>query len=72
MKEMLQQRLASLQSEYEAGQQMLADLDAKRNNLTTKLLQIQGAMMVLKELIEQQSATTEAGPPASTSGAQPT
>lgn len=68
----LKERLGSLQSEYEAGQQMLADLDAKRNNLTTKLLQIQGAMMVLKELIEQQSATAEAGPPASTSGVQPT
>ena len=53
MKERLEDRLQQLKSEYEAGQKMLAELDARRQNLTTTLLRIEGAMQVLRELIEQ-------------------
>lgn len=56
MKDSVQSRLKQLQSEYEAGQKMLAELDARRQNLTTTLLRIEGAMQVLRELIEQSGA----------------
>jgi hypothetical protein len=52
MKETLEQRLSALQQEYETGQKMLADLDAKRANLTQTLLRIEGAIQVLRELLE--------------------
>jgi len=54
VKQDIESRLSSLQKEYEAGQKMLADLDAKRQNLTTTLLRIEGAMQVLRELLAQE------------------
>lgn len=56
MSDKLNQRLASLTAEYEAGQKMLAELDAKRQTLTHTLLRIEGAMQVLQELIESDGA----------------
>ena len=44
------ERLRALEAEYEAGQKMLAELDARRANLTTMLLRLDGAIHVLKEL----------------------
>jgi len=46
-------RLVSLEDEYNSGQKMLADLDARRSALTSTLLRIEGAIQVLKELSEQ-------------------
>jgi predicted nuclease with TOPRIM domain len=46
-----EQRLAELQAEFEAGQQMLSELEAKRANLEKTLLRISGAMQVLEELL---------------------
>ena len=51
MKERLQKRLQDMQTEYEAGQKMLAELDAKRTNLRETLLRISGAMQILQEEI---------------------
>jgi hypothetical protein len=48
-----EQRLAALQAEYEAGQKMLAELDGKRTSLANTLLRIEGAMQVLRELLEE-------------------
>jgi predicted nuclease with TOPRIM domain len=58
MKEQLEQRLQSLKTEYEAGQKMLADLEAKQANLQTTLLRISGAIQVLEEMLNtaEQSA----------------
>jgi hypothetical protein len=53
MKEQIEQRYNALKAEYEAGQKMLADLDARRANLTSTLLRIEGAMQVLKEMLDQ-------------------
>jgi chromosome segregation ATPase len=53
MKDLLEQRLNTLKSEHEAGQKMLAELDAKRAQLTTTLLRIEGAMQVLQEVLAQ-------------------
>ena len=60
MNDKLQQRLKALQNEYEAGQKMLAELDAKRQNLTTTLLRIEGAMQVLQEMMQQEGGTSTA------------
>ena len=49
MKEQLKQRLESLKAEFEAGQNMLADLEAKKTALKETLLCISGAIQVLEE-----------------------
>ena len=64
MKEQIQERLRTLNAEYEAGQKMLADLDARRAALTSTLLRIEGAIQVLKEM-------TGADEPAGPNGAEP-
>jgi predicted nuclease with TOPRIM domain len=49
MKDQLQQRLAQLKGEYEAGQKMLAELENKQMKLRETLLRIAGAIQVLEE-----------------------
>ena len=60
MSEQLKRRLAELESEYESGQKMLAELDARRQNLTTTLLRIEGAMQVLRELLGREGGSESA------------
>ena len=59
--DVLKQRLAALESEYEAGQKMLANLDEKRENVKNTLLRIQGAMQLLRELLSQEEGEPAAG-----------
>lgn len=66
MNNRLEKRLANLQSEYESGQKMLAELDAKRQTLTATLLRIEGAIQVLRELIGQ-----DQGEPSAPGGGDP-
>ena len=61
MKEKLEQRLQHLQQEYESGQQMLADLQAKEANLQRTLLRISGAMQVLQELLQAEEPSSANG-----------
>ena len=68
MKDQIAERLKSLQAEYDTGQKMLADLDARRASLTTTLLRIVGAIQVLKEMTGEAEA---AGPNGSSPGSQP-
>lgn len=49
MQAQLQKRLQSLKAEYEAGQQVLASLEAKKAGLRETLLRIGGAIQVLEE-----------------------
>jgi predicted nuclease with TOPRIM domain len=49
MKERLEQRLDGLKAEFESGQKMLAELEAKQANLRDSLLRISGAIQVLEE-----------------------
>ncbi len=49
MRDQLEQRLKELKAEFEAGQKMMADLEAKRANLRDTLLRITGAIQVLEE-----------------------
>jgi predicted nuclease with TOPRIM domain len=61
MKEQLETRLNELKTEFQAGQKMLAELQAKQADLQQTLLRISGAMQVLEELLgnaPQTSANT--------------
>ncbi len=51
MREQLERRIAELQTEFDAGQKMLADLEQKRDSLQQTLLRISGAIQVLDELL---------------------
>lgn len=51
MREQMEQRLAELRAEYEAGRKMLADFEAKQINLQQTLLRISGAIQVVEELL---------------------
>ncbi|MCA9960060.1 MAG: hypothetical protein KC413_09285 [Anaerolineales bacterium] len=57
MEKKLEQRLNGLRQEYNAGQKMLADLEAQKADLQQTLLRISGAIQVLEELL-----ATEAPP----------
>lgn len=61
MQDKLKQRFETLKSEYEAGQKMLAELEARRQELTSTLLRIEGAMQVLREVLAPEEATPTAG-----------
>lgn len=51
MREQLQQRLDDLREEFEAGQKMMADLEARQTGLRETLLRISGAIQVLEETL---------------------
>ena len=51
MREQLVDRLTQLQREYDSGQKMLAEMEAKQANLRDTLLRISGAIQVLEELL---------------------
>lgn len=55
MREQLQKRLEELRAELEAGQKMLNDLDAKRENLRQTLLRISGAVQILEEELAKEA-----------------
>jgi hypothetical protein len=52
MKEQLEERLAQLRSEFEAGQVMLAEFDRRQVHLRSSILRIGGAIQVLEELLD--------------------
>lgn len=56
MKELIEQRLAGLRSEFEAGQTLMADLESRQAQLRSSLLRISGAIQVLEELLNEESA----------------
>lgn len=47
-------RLQTLKDEFEAGQKMLAELDAKRTDLQQTMLRISGAIQVLEEMLAEE------------------
>ena len=52
MEEKLEERLNELKAEFEAGQKMLAELEAQRAELQQTVLRISGAIQVLEELMQ--------------------
>ena len=61
MREKLEERLKSLKAELEAGERMLADLEAKRSGLRETLLRISGAIQVLEEELGRTGSDEPAG-----------
>jgi chromosome segregation ATPase len=56
MRDQLEQRLKQLKAEFEAGQKMLAELEAKQANVRETLLRISGAIQVLEEELTKAEA----------------
>ena len=49
MREQLKERLKQLEAEFEAGQKMLSDLEARHASVRETILRIGGAIQVLQE-----------------------
>ncbi len=63
MKQQLEKRLQRLKAEFESGQKVLADLEAKQVNVRETLLRIQGAIQVLEEELTQNNDNGSASEP---------
>ncbi len=57
MKDKLQERLQALKTEYDAGQKVLAELEAKQASVRDTLLRISGAIQVLEETLAEAEAS---------------
>jgi DNA repair exonuclease SbcCD ATPase subunit len=71
MREQIEERLAALRQEFEAGRRMLAELEARQAELQQTLLRIGGAVQVLEELLgaeERADADTTPGDGAAHNG----
>ncbi|ACL75870.1 MULTISPECIES: hypothetical protein [Ruminiclostridium] len=55
MKEKIEERIKELKGEFENGQKMLEELDAKRAGLNQTLLRISGAIQALEELMPEEN-----------------
>ena len=55
MKEKLEKRLAELKAEFESGQKVMAEYEAKIANLRDTLLRISGAIQILEEEISEEN-----------------
>ncbi len=55
MKEQLEKRLKDLKTEFESGQKMLSELEAKQANVRNTLLRISGAVQVIEEELAKQN-----------------
>lgn len=64
MRQQIEQRLKELRTEFDSGQKMLAELEARQANLRDSLLRISGAIQVLEEELaeETQPETDDIGP----------
>ena len=51
MKQQIEARLAALKQEYTSGQNVLADLHKKEDEVRTTLMRISGAIQVLEEML---------------------
>ena len=55
MRSQLEKRLSELKKEFEEGQRMLSEMEAKRENLRQSLLRISGAIQVLEEELAKEA-----------------
>lgn len=58
MQERLEQRVRELKAEFEAGQKMLADLEAKQANIRNTMMRISGAIQVLEEELAKERGSS--------------
>ena len=54
MKQRLDKRLTELKTEFDSGQKMLANMEARQADLRNTLIRISGAIQVLEELLPEQ------------------
>lgn len=59
MEEQLDKRLTELKTEYDSGQQVLAELEERQASLKGTMLRISGAIQVLEELLAEEKANGE-------------
>ena len=62
MREQLEKRLDELKAEYDQGEKMLSDLDARREQVRQTLLRISGAVQILEELLKEEGDAAEKPP----------
>lgn len=62
MKEQLEKRLNELKAEYEQGEKMFADLDARREQVRETMLRISGAIQVVEEILKEEECAAEKPP----------
>ncbi len=60
MKTQLEQRLQTLKEEFETGQRMVAEMEAKQAQLRQSLLRISGAIQVLEEELAEEARAASA------------
>ena len=72
MREQIEERLAALRQEFEAGRRMLGELDARQAELQQTLLRIGGAVQVLEELLGKQAVPAAPEPEAANGRAEMT
>ncbi len=56
MEEKVKERLAALKAEFEKGQQKLQQLEDEAQKLRSTLLRISGAVQVMEELLQPETA----------------
>ena len=54
MRKQIEERLCALQSEFKAGQEILAELETRQSNVRSTLVRISGALQVLEELLKEE------------------
>jgi hypothetical protein len=63
MRDRLEQRVKELRLEYEAGQKVLAELEARQAHIRETLLRISGAIQVLEEELGKADQAASNGQP---------
>jgi predicted nuclease with TOPRIM domain len=53
MNDQLEQRLKTLETEFETGKKMLAELEARESALRSSMLRLSGAIQVLREFVPE-------------------
>ena len=64
MKEQMEERLRMLHAEFNAGQEILTDLETRQADVRNTLVRMSGAIQVLEELLTQQETSSELKPDA--------
>ena len=57
MRQQIENRLSELQTEFEVGQKVMAELEVRQANLRGTLLRIGGAIQVLEELLGEKKGS---------------
>jgi len=53
MRKQIEERLNTLQAEFKAGQEILAELETRQSNLRGTLVRMSGAIQILEELLKE-------------------